>query len=510
MIIDVSPSPRQAQVYRANYLYTGNKDEPDQALESMRKCDKDGPLVLYISKMIPDKQNSRFFAYGRVFSGTVHTGQKIVIADADYVPGETKVRTATIQQVACVMAGKMVTADSVTAGNTVAVFGLDKAIVKTATILSSPDHYPLRDMKYLVAPVVQIALAPVNSRDLGKFTQALVKLKQSDPLLLYYVDKETGEHIIAGSGELHIEVSVHQLRTDFAKDIPIVVKEPVVKYHETIVDISPQCLAKSSNKHNRLYVVAEPLPEEMVTMIENKEIVSKPMDLKAQSRLLHQKFGMNRDHFGTKRFWGFGPGLNDGNVLVDGTSGVSYMLEGQGNIMPGFMTGTLKGPLCKEPVRGVLFRIEDAKLHGDSVHRGADQMTPCMRRVVHSCMMTAGVRLAEPMFLATITVPRDYTGPVYTVVSKRRGLIVDEIVPEGSSLHQINCHLPVAESFGFDAELKQKTSGRALPQCTFSHYQVIPSDPLEEGSPANILAMAIRERKGLSGFPVVADFVERL
>lgn len=504
MVIDIAPSPVVAQKYRSDYLYTGH--EEDDALRSMRACDKNGPLVLYISKMIPDKQNSRFFAFGRVFSGTVQTGQKIHIMEADYKPGEGKTRKASIQQVACVMAGKMTTMECVTAGNTVAVQGLDRAINKTATITESPDYYPLRDMKYLVAPVVQVALEPKSNKDLGKFTQALVKLKQSDPLLEYYIDKATKEHIIAGSGELHIEVSINQLRNDFAKDIPINVKDPVVKYHETIVSESPQCLAKSGNKHNRLFVVAEPLEEEMVQGLENGDIDPNSKDLKAQARELYANYGMNRDHFGTKRFWG----THKGNVLIDGTSSVAYMNESQGNTFPGFITGMNKGPLCGEPVRGIMFRIEDAKLHGDSVHRGADQLAPAMRRVSHSCIMRAGVRLAEPMFLASITVPKAYTGPVYTVVSRRRGDIVEETIAEGSTQCQIVCHLPVAESFGFDAELKQATSGRALPQCSFSHYKIISSDPMEEGSPANLLAVKIRERKGLQGFPVVSDFIERL
>jgi elongation factor 2 len=506
MVIDKLPSPIVAQKYRSRYLYQGsrkNHNYTDAALEGMKNCDPNGPLVVYISKMIPDRQNSRFYAFGRVFSGTVRSGQKVQVVTADHRSGD-RTHESICQQIAVVMAGKMEACEEVLAGNTIAIMGLDRFIVKSATILDNKVYWPIRDMVYLVAPVVRVAISPKSNKDLNKFEQAIQKLRRSDPLLLCYLDKSSGDYIIAGSGELHVEVSLSQLRDDFAAGIEIITKDPVVNYQETIINNSTLCLAKSSNKHNRLFMRASPLPEEFVKAVESGEIESKPRDPKAQAGRLHDEFGMNRERYGSKRFWGFGPDEKSGNTIIDGTSAVEYMHESQNNIIPGFQEACRKGPLCEEPVRGVEFIIEDAKLHSDSVHRGGDQLIPTTRQAVHSCLMNSGVRLVEPIFLANISVPRNMIGSVYQVLNHRRGEIVCEEIQEGTQLNNIQAYLPVADCFGFDAELKETTSGRALPQLNFSHWKVIEGDPLKEGNYANKVALAIRKRKGLDpNFPVL-------
>lgn len=512
MVIDNLPSPKEAQPYRSPYLYTGSDIESQtDVLEAMKNCDPDGPLVMYVSKRIPDKSNTRFYAYGRVFSGTVKTGEKYTVLDGDYVPGESRSRVANTQQVCVCMAGKMESIGSVPAGNTCALMGYDGVIVKTATITDSADHYPMRDMKYSVAPVVRVAIAPKNLSDRAKFEAATTKLRMSDPLLLVYDDKTTGEKIIAGAGELHVEMSIYQLRHDFAKGIDIVEKEPVVNYGETIVNESEVMLAKSANKHNRLFVAAKPMNEDLVKAIEEGEVKMRTKDQKAQARIVAEKYDEDPGVWGSKRMLGFGPTENDGNILLDNSAGVSYMNESRMNIYGGFQDATAEGPLCGEQVRGVSFGISDAKFHSDSVHRGVGQVRPTSRRACHAAMMHGSIRLIEPILEATITVPMAYKGNVYPVISGRRGELVSEDTVEGSSMCKLKCYIPVKESFGFDNHLKSETSGRALPDTRFSHWAVINSDPLEEGTYANEVVKEIRKRKGMKAeLPNPDDFKERL
>lgn len=258
MIVVHLPSPKAAQKYRTDYLYEGPPD--DEVAVAMRECDPTGPLMMYVSKMVPTTDKGRFFAFGRVFSGTIATGQKVRIMGPNYQPGKKDdLYVKSIQRTILMQGRAIEPIADVPCGNTVGLVGVDQYILKTGTITTSEVAHNIRVMKYSVSPVVRVAVMPKNAADLPKLVDGLKKLSKSDPLVQCYSDESTGEHIIAGCGELHIEICLKDLVDEYCK-CEITQSDPVVTYRETVVEQSSQvCLSKSPNKHNRIYCTAEPL-----------------------------------------------------------------------------------------------------------------------------------------------------------------------------------------------------------------------------------------------------------
>jgi elongation factor 2 len=231
MIILKLPSPVKAQKYRAAYLYEG--PTTDATYKSIYNCDKEGELCIFISKMVPTNDKGRFYAFGRVFAGTVSTGQKVRIQGPNYVPGsKNDLNVKNIQRTVIMMAGKVEAVPDVPCGNTVGLIGVDQYLLKQGTITTAEDAHNIRVMKYSVSPVVRVAVDVKNAADLPKLVEGLKKLSKSDPLVLCYTE-ESGEHIIAGCGELHLEICLKDLIEEYAK-CDLKQGDPVVTYKETI------------------------------------------------------------------------------------------------------------------------------------------------------------------------------------------------------------------------------------------------------------------------------------
>ena len=235
MIVMKLPSPVVAQNYRAAYLYEGPIEDP--CGQAIKKCDQKGPLMIFISKMVPTNDKGRFFAFGRVFSGIVSTGQKVRIMGPNYVPGsKNDLNIKSIQRTVLMMGGKQEAVPDVPCGNTCGLVGVDQYLLKQGTISDHEDAHNIRVMKYSVSPVVRVAVEPKHAGDLPKLVEGLKKLSKSDPLVLCYTE-ESGEHIIAGCGELHVEICLNDLVNEYAK-IEIKKSDPVVTYKETVQNTS--------------------------------------------------------------------------------------------------------------------------------------------------------------------------------------------------------------------------------------------------------------------------------
>jgi len=236
---------------------------------AIKACDRDGPLMIFISKMIPTPEGGRFYAFGRVFSGTVAAGQKVRIQGPNYTPGsKNDLHIKSIQRTVIMMAGKYEGVPDVPAGNTVALVGVDQFLMKQGTIATAEDAHNIKVMKYSVSPVVRVAVSVKDAKDLPKLVDGLKKLSKSDPLV-QCITEESGEHVIAGCGELHVEICLKDLEEEYAK-CTIQKGDPVVTYKETITEESSQmCLSKSPNKHNRLYMRGAPIDDALADMIED-------------------------------------------------------------------------------------------------------------------------------------------------------------------------------------------------------------------------------------------------
>merc|ERR1712156_1263121 len=411
------------------------------------------------------------------------------------------------QRTILMMGGRVEAIEDVPAGNICGLVGVDQFLVKTGTISTLKEAHNMKQMKISVSPVVRVAVEPKNPADLPKLVEGLKRLAKSDPMVQCMIE-ESGEHIIAGAGELHLEICLKDLEEDHAC-IPLKKSDPVVSYRETVSEESSiMCLSKSPNKHNRLFMKAVPMPDGLSEDIENGE-VNPGDDFKTRGRYLADKY--DYDVTEARKIWCFGPDTNGPNLLIDCSKGVQYLNEIKDSVVADFQWATKEGVMCDENLRAVRFNIHDVTLHADAIHRGGDQIIPTGRRVFYASQLTAKPRFQEPIFLVEIQCPDDAVGGIYQCLSQRRGIVTAEEPINGTPLVNMKAFLPVAESFGFTQALRAATSGRAFPQCVFDHWEALNGDPYEENSQAGKLVKAIRARKGLrEGIPGLDNFLDKL
>merc|ERR1712223_265136 len=364
MIVIHLPSPVTAQKYRAAALYEGPAD--DQSCVAMTNCDPNGPLMMYISKMVPTSDKGRFYAFGRVFSGTVATGQKVRIMGPNFVPGKKDdLYIKQIQRTILMMGRFVEQIEDVPCGNIVGLVGVDQYLVKTGTISTFEQCHNMKVMKFSVSPVVKVAVEAKNPSDLPKLVEGLKRLSKSDPMVQIYTE-ESGEHVIAGAGELHLEICLKDLEEDHAC-VPIKKSDPVVSYRETITEESDRmCLSKSPNKHNRLFMKAVNMADGIAKEIDDGTIFPR-QDVKIRGRLLADNYEWEIGE--ARKIWTFGPEAMGPNLLVDASKGVQYLNEIKDSVVAGFQWATKEGVLCDENMRGVRFNIYDVTLHTDAIHR---------------------------------------------------------------------------------------------------------------------------------------------
>jgi len=500
------PSPVTAQRYRMELLYEGPQD--DEVALGMKNCDPKAPLMMYVSKMVPTSDKGRFYAFGRVFSGTVSTGQKVRIMGPNYVPGKKDdLFLKSIQRTVLMMGRYTEAIEDVPCGNIVGLVGVDQFLVKTGTITTFDNAHNLKVMKFSVSPVVRVAVECKNPADLPKLVEGLKRLAKSDPMVQCIIE-ESGEHIVAGAGELHLEICLKDLEEDHAQ-IPLTKSDPVVSYRETVEEESSEmCLSKSPNKHNRLYMKAVPLPEGLAEDIDKGD-VSPKQDPKERARIMADKY--QYDVTDARKLWCFGPEGTGPNIFLDVSKGVQYLNEIKDSCVAGFQWATKEGVLCDENMRGCQFNIYDVVLHTDAIHRGGGQIIPTARRCIYACVLTGKPKLLEPVYQVEIQCPESAMGGIYGVLNRRRGHVTEESRVAGTPMYVVKAFLPVNESFGFTADLRSNTGGQAFPQCVFDHWQILPGNPLDTKEKAGQVVETSRKRKGLSPAPFPLDhFLDKL
>jgi len=533
MIVSHLPSPSEAQKYRVDTLYTGPLDDP--SARGIRNCDPNGELVIFISKMVLAANKKNFYAFGRVFSGTARPGMRVKIMDSSYKPlqssstttsedGSTSTATSMIKKkkqdglrfkdlstIKVMMAKSAESVESIPAGNTIGIVGVDDSILKSGTIATSEDAFPISPLKFSVSPVVRVAVSAKHASDIAKVQSALKLLSKSDPLLLVKTSGE--ENIIGAAGELHLETSLNDL-SEFLNGIEVHVSDPVVRYCETVTSTSNQvCLAKSPNNHNRLYGIVRPFEEGLIKDIEEEEgpptarnLIDKYKWEPSKAKKLWKV--TNTSSSSSSLASSSSPSIN---IICDATSGVSYLNEIRDNLVVGTEWAFSEGVLCGEPMRGVTFELTDAKLHADTVHRGGGQIIPPSRALTYASQMTASPRLMEPIFQVDILTDHESVSSIYGLLTKKNGYVYDEFPKENTPLYFVKAYLPVRESFGFTADLRKATGGRAFPQMTFSHYELVPGDPFEEGTLSNKICREVRKRKGMpENFPPLEKYLDKL
>lgn len=512
MIVEHVKSPIANAQTKIEHMYTGPSDS--DLAELMAQCDPEGPLMIHTTKLYPTQDATSFHVFGRVISGTLHSNQEVRILGENYsLQDEEDSRFGQVGRLWVSEARYKIEVNRVPAGNWILIEGIDQPIVKTSTITdvsSNEEIYIFRPLKFNTNSVIKIAVEPVNPSELPKMLDGLRKVNKSYPLLNTKVE-ESGEHIILGTGELYLDCVMHDLRKMYS-EIDIKVADPVVSFCETVVETSSlKCFAETPNKRNKLTMIAEPLEKGLAEDIEN-EIVQITWPRKRLGEFFQTKYDW--DLLAARSIWAFGPDATGPNILVDDTlpSEVDKSLLGavKDSIVQGFQWATREGPLCDEPIRNVKFKILDAVIAQEPIHRGGGQIIPTARRVAYSAFLMATPRMMEPYFFVEVMAPADCVSAVYTVLARRRGHVTQDAPVPGSPLYTIKAFIPAIDSFGFETDLRTHTLGQAFCLSVFHHWQIVPGDPLDksiiirplEPQPATHLAREFmiksRRRKGLS------------
>ena len=506
------PSPVENAKQKVDQVYSGTCET--ERYEDMVGCDQDGRLMVHTTKQYPTEDTTCFHVLGRVMSGTLHAGQEVRLLGENYtVFDEEDSRNMRVGRLWIYEARYKVEVNRVPAGNWVMIEGIDQPIVKTSTITDlqgEEELYIFRPLKFSTQSVIKIAVEPVNPSELPKMLDGLRKVNKSYPLLSTRVE-ESGEHVILGTGELYLDCVMHDLRKLYS-EIEIKVADPVVSFCETVVETSSlKCFAETPNKKNKMTMIAEPMEKGLAEDIEN-EVVSINWNKKRLGEFFQTKYDW--DLLAARSIWAFGPDLTGPNILVDDTlpSEVDKGLLGsvRESIVQGFQWGTREGPLCEEPIRNAKFKILDAVIASEPIHRGGGQIIPTSRRVAYSAFLMATPRLMEPYLFVEVSAPADCVSAVYTVLARRRGHVTQDAPVPGSPLYTIKAFIPAIDSFGFETDLRTHTQGQAFCLSVFHHWQIVPGDPLDktitirplEPQPATALArefmVKTRRRKGLS------------
>ncbi len=480
MVFNDLPNPKIAQVYRTPTIWRG--DQESVVGKAMTNCDENGPLTMMVTNVSVD-QHAGDVATCRVFSGRIAKGKKLELMNV--------AKQNTVQQVGLYMGAERINVENVSAGNIVAVTGLKDAYAGETVCEEKIE--PFEEMKHFSEPVITKSIEAKSTSDLPKLVEVLRQVAKEDPMIRIEINEETGEHLISGMGELHLEVIEARIRTE--RKLEVETSPPIIVYRETVGKTSPQVEGKSPNRHNRFYVIAEPLEEEVYNAMVDGEITEKDAKNSKELGKKLEALGMDRDE--AKKPWS----VYNKNLLLDNTKGVQYLNEVKELLVQGFKEAMDKGPLAQEKVTKVKIKIMDAKLHEDAVHRGPSQTLPAIRKPIYAAMISGGAMLLEPMQNVFITVPAEQMGSVTKDLQSRRGQIASMDQEDEQII--IGGKAPIAELFGFAGDIRSATQGKALWSTEYAGYERLPHDLQPK------ITKQIRERKGLKPEPPTAtEFVE--
>ncbi|MEM4267973.1 MAG: elongation factor EF-2 [Candidatus Woesearchaeota archaeon] len=469
MVVKHLPKPTEAQAYRIPKLWHGELESEDG--KSLLKCDPNGPLFFVITKVVVDPQAGEISA-GRLFSGTMKKGIPVYLN-----LGKKELR---VQQVYIYNGPKREIVDDVPAGNIIGVAGL-KAY-PGETITSKPSE-PFEKITHIFEPVVTKAVEAKKPSDLPRLIEVLRIVQKEDPSIHIELHEETGEHLMHGMGELHLEVIENRIIKEKGMDIKT--SPPIVVYRETITRRSQEYMGKSPNKHNHLFFVVEPLEQSIQQMIKSEEIPEgriKKKDLNLRDKFV--ECGMDaKTALKVKDVF-------KGNIFMDETRGQVHIGEIMELVLDMFEDVMNAGPIAREPCFNVKVMLTDCKLHEDAIHRGPAQIYPAVREGIRGAMMTANPILFEPVQTLLFEAPDEFMGEISKIVANKRGQLL-EMQQEGTRI-TVKAKLPVAEMFGLANDLRSATGGRGSYSLIDQSFERLPEELQQK------VIKQIIQRKGLT------------
>ena len=470
MVIGHLPNPVDAQSYRIPRIWHGDIESEDG--KSLKTCNFNGPLYFVITKIVIDPQAGEISA-GRLFSGIVTKGTNVYL---NRLKQHTK-----IQQVFIYNGAKREIVDNVVAGNFVGVAGIKAHAGETITLDENGTAF--EKITHIFDPVVTKAIEAKRPSDLPKLIDVLRMVGKEDPTIKIEINEETGEHLMHGMGELHLEVIENRIKSE--KGVEVTTSPPIVVYRETITKPSQEAAGKTPNKHNLFFFKAEPLEDSIAEAIKKGEIQEgriKKKDLELRDKLV--ECGMDsKTALKVKDFF-------NGNMFLDMTRGQVHVGEVIEMLLDMFEDVMSKGPLAREPCLKVKVMLTDMKLHEDAIHRGPAQVYPAVREGIRGAMMTSRPLIFEPYQIQRIEAPSEYLGEISKLISNKRGQLLD--AQQEGNLSIIKAKLPVGEMFGWSSDLRSATGGRGNSSLIDQMYEKLPEELQER------LVKQIRDRKGLS------------
>jgi elongation factor 2 len=469
MVIRNLANPVDAQAYRIPKLWHGEVESEEG--KSLMSCNPNGPLFYVPIKIVVDPQAGEIM-YGRLFSGTIRKGTEVYLNRAK--------QRSRIQQVFIANGAKREIIDEVPSGNIVVIGGVKSIVGETITLEATE---PFDEITHIFEPVISKAIKAKNPADLSKLVDVLRMVQKEDPSIKIEIDEESGQNLMHGMGELHLEIIENRIKTE--KNLEVETSSPIVIFRESISKRSQEVEGKSPNKHNKFYFTVEPVEEAVAAAIKEGNI--KEGRLKGKDLTIRDAFvECGYDSKVADKI----KEIYHGNVFIDATRGQVHMIEVIEMLLDTFRDVMNNGPLAREPCFGVKVTLNDMKLHEDAIHRGPSQVYPAVREGIRGAMMTASPVLYEPLQILKIEAPVEFMGELSKLVSSKRGQLL-EMNQEGAQVN-IRAKMPVMELIGWSSNLRSSTSGRGISSLIDQMFEKLPGELQQK------VIQQIVQRKGLS------------
>ncbi len=470
MVIKHLPNPLEAQKYRIPRIWHG--DPESEFGKDLLSGNKEGKIAFCVTRVMIDPKFGREMSAGRLFSGTLRTGMQVYLNNAK--------KYERVQQVLMYNGIKTQQMEQVVAGNVLAISGISGEAGETITL--EPEH-PFEELKHIFEPVVTKAIEPVKAQDLAKVVEVLKTVAKEDPSIKIKINDETGECLMSGMGELHLEIVENRIITE--KGVQIKSSQPIVVYRETVMKLSREVEGKSPNKHNKFYLTVEPIAENVAKALKDGEI-SDTRIKKRDEALWNKLVSLGWDMKEARKV----VSVYKGNIIVDDTRGIVHIGEVIDLVLDGIDQVLDAGPQTREPCYNLLIRLKDMKLHEDSIHRGPAQVMPAIREALREAMADGSAIMLEPVQTLLLESISDHMGTISKLVASKRGQMLD-LQQEGNYV-SIKAKLPVAEMIGLSADLRSATEGRGTFYVVAQAFEKLPYELQSK------IVQQIRQRKGLS------------
>jgi elongation factor 2 len=452
MAVKHLPSPLDAQKYRIPKIWKGDLDS--EMGKNLMTCDPKGKVAFVITRIVVDPRSGKEVSAGRLFSGTLRNGMEVHLNLAN--------KEQKIQQILVYNGIKPEQIDSIGPGNVLAISGVTGEAGETVTV--GPET-PFEELKQIFDPVVTKSIEVKKMMDLPKLVEILKQIAKEDPSVKVEINEQTGESLISGMGELHLEIIENRIKTE--KGLDVKTSSPIVVYKETVNKESPETEGRSPNKHNGFFIIVEPLETEVFEAIQNGEIPEGRVKKKSlELATKFSRFGWDNDTAKSIR------DIYKGNIFFDGTKGEVHIGEVIEMVLDAFEMVMDKGPLAREICTKMKVSLVDIKLHEDAIHRGPAQVYPAIREAITEAMKKADACLLEPVQTHIIEVPDRFLSGITKLIGSKRGQLLE--VHQEDQETTIKAKLPVGEMIGWSNDLRSATEGRGVSSLADQDFERVP------------------------------------